>query len=90
MVLAALALLKIVELTLVFYLLATLVLGVAYWFAPPYQMADHPVLAPLHALVSPLLVPLRRVVPAVGAVDLSPMALLLVLYVALLVARAFG
>lgn len=60
----------------------TLVLGYALlsWVQP-----GSPAYALLGRLTEPLLVPLRRLIPAVGGVDLSALALMLVLQIALMV-----
>ncbi|WP_151635714.1 YggT family protein [Noviherbaspirillum aerium] len=48
----------------------------------------HAPLAPfIHALNDPLLRPLRRVVPLVGNIDLSPLVALILLQIAMMVAR---
>ena len=57
-----------------------LVAAILSWVQPGGPMAWL-----LERLTSPLLAPLRRVIPLVGGVDLSPLALLVVLQVALMV-----
>lgn len=51
--------------------LATVVMS---WLQPP---RDHPVVRAIEALTEPLLRPLRRMLPPVGGLDFSPVALLL-------------
>jgi YggT family protein len=46
-------------------------------FVLPY---DHPIQMALGKVVDPLLLPIRRVLPPLGGVDFSPMALILVIY----------
>lgn len=79
------ALLELLKLTLYIFVVAVLVTAVAGWFMPPYQMVVNPLLSLLRLLVEPLLAPIRRAVPPFGAVDISPMVLLLLIYLALIV-----
>jgi len=58
---------------------AVFVLAVLSWVNP-----DAPVAPVFNALTRPFLRPLRRVVPAVGRVDLSPLVLLMILWVLLI------
>ena len=39
----------------------------------------HPLIAILHGVTEPVLAPIRRVLPPMGALDLSPMVLLILL-----------
>ena len=56
------------------YSIVVLVAVIASWI----QLApDHPVVRITSALTEPLLAPIRRVLPAFGGFDLSPMVLLL-------------
>jgi len=56
------------------YSLVVLVAVIASW---ANLSPDHPVVRVTRALTEPLLAPLRRVLPAVGGLDFSPMVLLL-------------
>jgi YggT family protein len=76
-----LTLLGVVEVVkLSFYLLfgATLVQAILSWVNPYNPLAPM-----LDALTRPLLAPLRRVIPLMGGVDLSPLVLILLLQLAL-------
>jgi YggT family protein len=44
----------------------------------------------LHSLTDPLLRPIRKLVPTIGMVDLSPMVAILLLYIVLIVLQSFG
>ncbi len=79
---------QMVESTLQIFLISTLGLSVASWFMSPYQLMAHPVISLLHLLIAPLLNPLRRVLPNFGPVDISPMVLLFIIYVAMIVVRS--
>ncbi len=59
---------------------AVIVHAVLSWVSAP-----SPIAAVMARLVEPLLQPIRRVVPLVGGIDLSPLVLLLVLQVAAIV-----
>lgn len=62
-----------------FYLVALLVAVVASWLAPPgYSPASQL----LQQVVEPVLAPVRRLLPAAGGLDFSPMVLMLLLQVA--------
>ncbi len=58
------------------YSLILLVTVIASWARLP---DDHPVVRVTRPLTEPLLAPIRRVLPAVGGLDLSPMVLLFAL-----------
>jgi YggT family protein len=47
--------------------------------------ADSPIVDVIERLCAPLLRPLRRVIPLVGGIDLSPLALLVILQIASIV-----
>ncbi|TXT40951.1 MAG: hypothetical protein FD135_761 [Comamonadaceae bacterium] len=59
---------------------AVIVYAVLSWVQTNSAMADV-----IERLVAPLLMPIRRVVPLVGGVDLSPLALLVILQIAAIV-----
>jgi YggT family protein len=59
---------------------AVIVFAVLSWVSTRSVAADV-----IERLVSPLLVPIRRVLPLVGGIDLSPLALLVVLQIAAIV-----
>ena len=48
------------------------------WILSPY----HPVRQALDRIVEPMLAPIRRVIPSVGMLDLSPMILMIVIELA--------
>ena len=49
---------------------------IASWILAPY----HPVREALDRIVEPLLAPIRRVIPQTGAVDFSPMILIILIF----------
>ena len=80
LVVALLALLEVAKISLYLMMGAVLVAAVFSWVNPYAPLADV-----FNTLTRPLLRPFRRFIPPVGGVDLSPLALLLVLQIALFV-----
>lgn len=80
LVVALLALLEVAKISLYLAIGAVLVAAVFSWVNPHAPLADV-----FNILTRPLLRPFRRVIPPVGGVDLSPLALLLLLQIALFV-----
>lgn len=80
LVVALLALLEVIKIGLYLVMGAVLISAVFSWVNPHAPLADV-----FNTLTRPLLRPFRRIIPAVGGVDLSPLALLLVLQIALFV-----
>jgi len=60
------------------YSVVVFVAVVLSWLQLPH---DNPLVRVARALTEPLLAPIRRVLPALGGVDLSPMVLLILLQV---------
>ena len=80
LVVALLALLEVAKLGVYLVIGAVLVAAVFSWVNPYAPLADV-----FNTLTRPLLRPFRRFIPPVGGVDLSPLALLLLLQIALFV-----
>ncbi|MBV5346949.1 YggT family protein, partial [bacterium] len=59
---------------------AVIVFAVLSWVSTQSPMADI-----IERLVAPLLMPIRRVLPLVGGIDLSPLVLLVILQIAAIV-----
>jgi YggT family protein len=79
-VVALLAALEVAKISLYLVMGAVIVSAVFSWVNPHAPLADV-----FNTLTRPLLRPFRRFIPPVGGVDLSPLALLLVLQIALFV-----
>ena len=77
---ALLALLEVAKISLYLVIGAVIVSAVFSWVNPYAPLAEV-----FNTLTRPLLRPFRRFIPLVGGVDLSPLALLLVLQIALFV-----
>jgi YggT family protein len=80
LVVLVLAVLEVVKIGLYLLMGAVLVSAVFSWVNPHAPLAEV-----FNALTRPLLQPFRRVIPPIGGVDLSPLALLLVLQIALFI-----
>jgi YggT family protein len=79
-VVAVLALLEVAKISLYLVMGAVLVSAVFSWVNPYAPLAEV-----FNTLTRPLLRPFRRIIPPIGGVDLSPLALLLLLQIALFV-----
>jgi YggT family protein len=80
LVVAALALLEVAKIG-VYLLIGAVVVSAVFSWVNPYA----PLAEVFDTLTRPLLRPFRRFIPPIGGVDLSPLALLLVLQIALFV-----
>ena len=61
-----------------FYFFSIIIVIIASFVA---QGNYHPALALLHQLIEPLMAPFRRVIPPLGPLDLSPMLVILIIFV---------
>lgn len=69
---------RLVTAILNLYFFAIIARALASWFTHnPYHA--HPILEILHKLTEPLLSPARRIIPPIAGVDLSPIAVLLLI-----------
>jgi len=78
-VLAGVALVGLVRYSLYILIFAVFIQALLSWVNP-----DAPVMPVFNAVTRPFLRPLRRFIPPVGQVDLTPLALLLILWVLLI------
>jgi YggT family protein len=74
------AAMRIVKLTLYILMVAIIMQAILSWVAPPYS----PMTPLLNALTQPFLRPLRKRIPPVGNVDLSPLLLILIIQLILI------
>ena len=76
-------LVRIIELLLTMLSLAILVRVILSWVIPLTGGRPHPMLVSVISVVNqitePILAPLRRVIPSIGSLDLSPMAALIII-----------
>ncbi len=85
--LIVIALLQLAELLIYIFVFALIVQAVISWVAPT-QAYENPAVSILHDLTEPLLQPVRRVLPPVGMMDLSPLVVIIGLYVLLIILRS--
>ena len=85
----AVALIQIAETLIYVHIFALIILAISSWFMSGVQAFNHPLISLLYSLTAPLLTPIRRWIPPIGALDLSPLAALIVLYLLLTVLRSF-
>ncbi len=71
------ALLQLIGLALNFYFYGMIILIIASFVAPN---SNNPAISLLNQLIDPLLRPIRKVLPAMGGLDFSPMVLMFVIY----------
>lgn len=76
-VVAIITLAKLIDLVLNIYFLALIIQAILSWVAQGY----HPIMAVLNDLTGPILTPIRRILPATGGIDFSPMVAILLIYV---------
>lgn len=72
-----LALPKMVELVINIYLFSIFILVIVSWISPGNY---NPAIGVLHSLTDPLMRPARNLIPPIGGIDLSPMAVIIGLY----------
>lgn len=72
----AYALLSVLMRVLFIFKWAIIIMIVASWIAPS---SGHPALSLVQQIVDPILAPARRLIPAMGGLDLSPMLVILAL-----------
>ena len=81
------AVLRIVVGIVRLYFFAILVYVILSWVSPGHW---NPLISVLHSLVQPVLRPVRRLVPAIGGLDLSPLFVLIGLQALLIMIRLPG
>jgi YggT family protein len=86
-ILIVVAILQLAELLIYIFIFALIVQAIISWVAP-MQAYENPAVSILQDLTRPLLRPVRRVLPSVGMVDLSPLVVIIGLYVVLIILRS--
>jgi YggT family protein len=82
------AIIKLLIIFVTIFLYAVLIRAILSWFPSP-QMYQNPLFSILVAITEPLMRPVRKVIPAVGAFDLSALVVILLLYSILIALRSF-
>lgn len=70
-------LIRLINLLVELLTLLVIIQAVLSWFLSPY----HPLRQALDRIVEPLLAPIRRVVPPLGTIDVSPIVFIIVVQV---------
>jgi YggT family protein len=66
---------QMVSLLTTLLIVLIIIWAVVSWILPPY----HPLREALDRVINPMLAPIRRVMPMTGALDLSPMILIILI-----------
>lgn len=74
---------RLIELAVWIYIVAILIRVVLSW-VNPYGMSRHPVGDLLYSLTEPMLAPARRLIPSLGGLDISPIAVFVLLQLTLI------
>ena len=82
------AIFKVLIILVSIFLYAVLIRAILSWFPSP-QMYQNPLFSILVAITEPIMRPVRRIIPAVGAFDLSALVAILILYSILIALRSF-
>ena len=75
------AIIKLLELLINVYIYALIIQAVISWVNPGAHSMQNPIASLLNSLTAPIVNPVRRVLPPVGMVDLSPLVVILGLHV---------
>lgn len=78
LVLLSWAFVGVIALVITLYYWGILIVIIASWVAP---FSSHPALTLLREVIEPVMAPFRKIIPAIGGLDLSPMVLIMVLHV---------
>jgi len=76
-----LALVELLKLTINVFMFSVIILAILSWVSPG---GYNPVANLLYQITSPLMRPVRRMLPPMGGLDLSPMVVIIVLYMLIL------
>jgi len=87
--LLAVAVVKLLEMLIYIHIIALIVLAVLSWVNPGAYQMQNPLVGILHSITAPILRPLRKIIPSIGMVDMTPFAAIILLYVALILLRSF-
>ncbi|MDH3948226.1 MAG: YggT family protein [Gammaproteobacteria bacterium] len=79
--LIALALVELLKLTINVFMFSVIILAILSWVSPG---GYNPVANLLYQITAPLMRPARRMLPPMGGLDLSPMVVIIVLYLLIL------
>ncbi len=83
------AIFQLLELLIYVFIVSIIIQAIMSWVSPGMQYHQSPIGSILHSLNEPLLRPVRRVIPRVGMIDLSPLVVIIGLNVMLILLRSF-
>lgn len=84
-----LAVFKLLEMLIYIYIFALIIQAVLSWVNPGAYQMQNPLGSVLNSLTTPILRPLRQIVPNIGMVDITPLVAIILLNVALILLRSF-
>ena len=86
--LLAISVVQLLELLIWIYIISIIALAIMSWFHASQGRSYHPVFTVLQSITRPVLDPLRRIIPATGMMDLSPLVAVIILNVLLVILRS--
>ena len=89
LVLLPIGVFKLAELVIYIYMFALIIQAVISWINPGSYQMQNPMAGVLNSLTHPILKPLRRIVPTIGMVDITPLVAIIGLNVLLILLRSF-
>jgi YggT family protein len=82
------AIFQILELIIYIFIFSIIIQAIMSWISPEAHYYRNPVASVLYSLNEPLLRPVRRVLPQLGMIDLSPLVVIIGLNVMLIVLKS--
>lgn len=82
------AIIKLLELLINVYIFALIIQAVISWVNPGAHATQNPMIGLLNSLTAPVVNPVRRMLPPIGMIDLSPMVVIIGLYVVKIVIQS--
>ena len=80
-----LAIFELIKLTIWVYIIALILQAIMSWINPGMYQMQNPMVSILHQLTSPIMKPIRNILPRTGMIDFSPMLAIIGLYVLLII-----
>jgi YggT family protein len=80
---------SLLELLIYVYLFAVLIQAIMSWITPGAYSSQSDITSLLNSLTSPILKPLRQIVPMIGMIDITPLVAIILLNAALVLLRSF-
>jgi len=80
-----LAIFELIKLTIWVYIIALILQAIMSWINPGMYQMQNPMVSILHQLTTPIMKPIRNILPRTGMIDFSPMLAIIGLYVLLII-----